>query len=190
VSGHGLPTGLRMAMLKAALVILVEEGKPAKEILRRLSTMVSSENERRFFVTASIAFIDLAAGEMELTNAGHPPTYLLRDGVAHEILLAGNPLGALGESFGQKQITLEENDVVVWLSDGLIEGLDPAGEPFGYDRLKQALNGPADGVEQVSQRLLAAVESHAQGVPASDDRTLVAMHYRPAAATSANFKTR
>lgn len=190
VSGHGLPTGLRMAMLKAALVILVEEGKPAKEILRRLSTMVNSENESRFFVTASIAFIDLEAGEMELTNAGHPPTYLLRGGFAHEILLPGNPLGALGESFGQKQITLEGNDVVVWLSDGLIEGLDPSGEPFGYDRLRQSLNGPADGVEQVSQRLLAAVESHARGVPASDDRTLVAMHYRPAVAASANSRTR
>ncbi|MGB5550311.1 MAG: PP2C family protein-serine/threonine phosphatase [Thermoanaerobaculia bacterium] len=190
VSGHGLPTGLRMAMLKAALVILVEEGKPAKEILRRLSTMVNSENESRFFVTASIAFIDLEAGEMELTNAGHPPTYLLRGGLAHEILLPGNPLGALGESFGQKQITLAGNDVVVWLSDGLIEGLDPSGEPFGYDRLKQALNGPTDGVEQVSQRLLAAVESHARGVPASDDRTLVAMHYRPAVAASANSRTR
>jgi len=179
-----------MAMLKAALVILVEEGKPAKEILRRLSTMVNSENESRFFVTASIAFIDLEAGEMELTNAGHPPTYLLRGGFAHEILLPGNPLGALGESFGQKQITLEGNDVVVWLSDGLIEGLDPSGEPFGYDRLRQSLNGPADGVEQVSQRLLAAVESHARGVPASDDRTLVAMHYRPAVAASANSRTR
>ncbi len=190
VSGHGLPTGLRMAMLKAALVILVEEGKPAKEILRRLSTMVNSENESRFFVTASIAFIDLEAGEMELTNAGHPPTYLLRGGLAHEILLPGNPLGALGESFGQKQVTLEGNDVVVWLSDGLIEGLDPSGEPFGYDRLKQALHGPADGVEQVSQRLLAAVESHARGVPASDDRTLVAMHYSPAVPASANSRTR
>ena len=190
VSGHGLPTGLRMAMLKAALVILVEDGKPAKEVLRRLSSMVSAENDRRFFVTASIAFIDLASGEMELTNAGHPPTYLVRDGAVQEILLPGNPLGALGESFGQQQISLQEGDVFVWLSDGLIEALDPTGEPFGYERLKQALNGPADSADQVRERLLAAVESHARGAPASDDKTLVAMHYRPGATSSANSKTR
>jgi sigma-B regulation protein RsbU (phosphoserine phosphatase) len=190
VSGHGLPTGLRMAMLKAALVILVDEGKPSQEILRRLSAMVRSESERRFFVTACIAFIDLERGEMELTNAGHPPTYLLRDGEAQEILLTGNPLGALGESFGQVQISLQENDVVVWLSDGLIEALDPAGEPFGYDRLEQALDGPADDAAQVRDRLLAAVESHARGVPATDDKTLVAMLYRPSAATPASSRTR
>jgi len=190
VSGHGLPTGLRMAMLKAALVILVDEGKPAQEILRRLSAMVRSESERRFFVTACIAFIDLERGEMELTNAGHPPTYLLRDGETQEILLTGNPLGALGESFGQMQISLQENDVVVWLSDGLIEALDPAGEPFGYDRLEQALDGPADDAAQVRDRLLAAVESHARGVPATDDKTLVAMLYRPSAATPASSRTR
>ena len=36
VSGHGLPTGLRMAMIKAALGILVEEEKPPREILSRI----------------------------------------------------------------------------------------------------------------------------------------------------------
>lgn len=190
VSGHGLPTGLRMAMLKAALVILVEEGLPAEEILRRLSSMISAEKERHFFVTASIAFIDLSKGEMELTNAGHPPTYLVRDGEVREILLTGNPLGALGESFGQTQIRLQADDVVVWLSDGLIEALDPSGEPFGYERIRQALNAPAGTASDVRERLLAAVDKHARGLPASDDKTLVAMHYRPSRRAAANSTTR
>ncbi len=190
VSGHGLPTGLRMAMLKAALVILVEEGLPADEILRRLSSMISSQDERHFFVTASIAFIDLSQGEMELTNAGHPPTYLVREGEVREILLTGNPLGALGELFGQTQIRLQADDVVVWLSDGLIEALDPSGEPFGYERIRQALNGPAGGASEVRERLLAAVEAHTHGRPASDDKTLVAMHYRPSGRAVANSSTR
>ena len=190
VSGHGLPTGLRMAMLKAALVILVQEGLPAREILRRLSSMISSQNERHFFVTACIAFIDLSGGAMELTNAGHPPTYLVRDGEVQEILLTGNPLGALGESFEQTQIDLQPDDVVVWLSDGLIEAVDPSGEPFGYDRLREALNAPAGGASQVRERLLTAVENHTRGLPASDDKTLVAMHYRPSGAPAANSSTR
>lgn len=190
VSGHGLPTGLRMAMLKAALVILVEQGLPATEILRRLSAMISAGSERRFFVTATIAVVDLARGEMELTNAGHPPTYLVRGSRVREILLPGNPLGALGESFGQETIALEDSDVVVWLSDGLIEALDPAGEPFGYDRLREALQGEADSAEKVRERLLSAVEHHSGGQPASDDKTLVAMLYRPAEPPSAKSRTR
>jgi sigma-B regulation protein RsbU (phosphoserine phosphatase) len=127
---------------------------------------------------------------MELTNAGHPPTYLVRNGEVREILLTGNPLGALGESYGQTQIRLQADDVVVWLSDGLIEALDPSGEPFGYDRIRQALNAPAGGASEVRDRLLAAVDRHTRGLPASDDKTFVAMHYRPSGGAAANSSTR
>ncbi len=177
VSGHGLPTGLRMAMLKAALVILVEEGKPPEEILRRLSRMVRQEQEGRFFVTATLAVVDFRSGVLELTNAAHPPTYLLRQGAVREILLPGNPLGALGESYGRQRVELEAGDLVVWLSDGLIEAADPAGEPFGYRRVEAALAGAAAGVAEVRTRLLTAVQRHTGGRPAEDDRTLVAMRY-------------
>ncbi len=177
VSGHGLSTGLRMAMLKAALVILVEEHKEPVEIFRRLSSMVRAERERRFFVTSTIAVIDFRRGVMELTNAGHPPTYLVRDGQAEEILLQGNPLGALGEEYGQRRVTLESGDVVAWLSDGLIEATDERGEPFGYERLRHALQGSATSAAEVRDRLVAAVTYHAGTGPAEDDKTLVAMHF-------------
>ncbi len=103
VSGHGLPTGLRMAMLKAALVILVEERKPAEEILRRLNGMVRAEKKQRFFVTATIAVIDFRRHHLQITNAAHPPSYLLRNGRVEEILLTGSPLGALGDEYGRHE---------------------------------------------------------------------------------------
>lgn len=178
VSGHGLPTGLRMAMLKAALVILVEEAKEPAEILRRLSAMVRSQTEDRFFVTATIGVVDFREGVLDLTNAGHPPTYLIRDGKVAELLLPGNPLGALGDDYGHSRIELENDDLLVWLSDGLIEITDPDGEPFGYDRIRGALEGYAGGADGARERLLAAVEAHADGQPSNDDQTLVAMRYR------------
>jgi serine phosphatase RsbU (regulator of sigma subunit) len=177
VSGHGLPTGLRMAMLKAALVILVQENKRPDEIFRRLSAMVRSEQERRFFVTSTLAVVNLAQGEMELTNAAHTPTYLLRQGEVTEIALIGHPLGALGDLYGRQTVGLEDGDVVVWLSDGLVESTDEGGEPFGYDRLAQALRGSSVSASEVRDRLLAAEEAFTQGEPAEDDKTLVAMRY-------------
>jgi serine phosphatase RsbU (regulator of sigma subunit) len=192
VSGHGLSTGLRMAMLKAALVILVEERKEPVEIFRRLSSMVKAEGDRRLFVTSTIAVIDFRRGEMELTNAGHPPTYLLRDGEVEEILLQGNPLGALGEDYGHRRVTLESGDVVVWLSDGLIEATDGRGEPFGYERLREALRGPAPRAAEVRNRLVAAAGYHAGATPSEDDKTLVAMafHRRASQPTSTGDRHR
>ncbi len=185
VSGHGLPTGLRMAMLKAALVILVEERKPAEEILRRLNGMVRAEKKQRFFVTATIAVIDFRHHQLQITNAAHPPSYLLRDGQAEEILLTGSPLGALGDEYGRRDVAIEPGDVLVWLSDGLIEAADDADEPFGYDRTLAALAGPAESAMAVRNRLLAAVLAHTGDRAPDDDRTLVVMRYRPAAAAAA-----
>jgi len=179
VSGHGLPTGLRMAMLKAALVILVQERKPPSEILKRLNRMVRAEKRQRFFVTATISVIDFRNNTLEITNAGHPPTYLIRNGEVEEILLAGSPLGALDENYRQQTVPLEPGDVAVWLSDGLIEANDRTDAPFGYEATEQALAGPSRSAVQVRDRLLAAVEAHTRGVPAEDDRTLVAMRYFP-----------
>jgi len=185
VSGHGLPTGLRMAMLKAALVILVEERKPAEEILRRLNGMVRAEKKQRFFVTATIAVIDFRRHHLQITNAAHPPSYLLRNERVEEILLTGSPLGALGDEYGRHEARLEPGDVLIWLSDGLIEAADDADEPFGYDRTLAALAGPADSAMAVRNRLLAAVQEHTGGRPPDDDRTLVVMRYRPATGSTA-----
>jgi HAMP domain-containing protein len=139
VSGHGLSTGLRMAMLKAALLILIEHTRQPEEILRRLDRVVRSNAEGRCFVTATLAVFDLREGRLTLTNAGHPPTYVLHGGRVDEVLLPSSPLGGLGQSYARRELTLDRGDVVVWLSDGVFEEANAAGEPFGYDRIEVAL---------------------------------------------------
>jgi serine phosphatase RsbU (regulator of sigma subunit) len=181
VSGHGLSSGLRMAMLKAALLILVKEKTDASAILRRLDEVVRAEADRRTFVTATLAVLDLVLGTLEITNAGHPPTYLVRGETVQEILLPGSPLGGLGTNYGHRTVTLTRGDVVVWLSDGLIEAASPEGEPFSYEAVVQALSAGGDSAGAVRDRLLAAVERHTVGHPQGDDRTLVVMQYRGAA---------
>jgi sigma-B regulation protein RsbU (phosphoserine phosphatase) len=208
VSGHGLPSGLRMAMLKAALTILVEEEEEAERILGRLDDMVREgargADDRRVFVTATLALVDLGAAAVEITNAGHPPTYLLRGGAVEEIALPGSPLGGLGRDYGRRRLDLLPGDVLVWLSDGLIEAADAGGRPFGYAGVTAALAGPAGGgapaeasgaalpvtAAAVRDRLLAAVERHAGGRPIEDDRTVVVMRYKAAASAQAETAVR
>jgi serine phosphatase RsbU (regulator of sigma subunit) len=180
VSGHGLSTGLRMAMLKAALLILVEQTREPEDILRRLDAVVRNGNTR-VFVTATLGLVNLRTGALRLHNAGHPPTYLLRGGEVEEILLPGSPLGGLGHTYGRADVPLHRGDVLVWLSDGLIEAAGRDGEPFGYEAVVRALHGTGkggDNAADVRNRLLAAVDRHVGDEPPSDDRTLVVMRYR------------
>lgn len=183
VSGHGLSTGLRMAMLKAALLILIEETRDPEEILRRLDSVVRN-SEDRTFVTATLAIVDLDRGTLRLTNAGHPPTYLIRGSQVREILLPGSPLGGLGQTYGKASVPMEPGDLVVWLSDGLIEAAGGDGEPFGYERIAETLAAGRNGqtATEVRDRLLAAIGGHVGELPPSDDRTLVVMRYRSSGA--------
>lgn len=183
VSGHGLSTGLRMAMLKAALLILIEETQDPEEILRRLDSVVRN-NDGRTFVTATLAIVDLARGTLRLTNAGHPPTYLIRGRQVQEILLPGSPLGGLGHTYGKATVPMEPGDLVVWLSDGLIEAADGESEPFGYDRVVETLAAGRAGQTStdVRDRLLSAIGRHVGNIPPDDDRTLVVMRYRSSGA--------
>jgi serine phosphatase RsbU (regulator of sigma subunit) len=177
VSGHGLSTGLRMAMIKAAFQILVQEEDDPEAILGRLDTVVRADTRSRFFVTATLALLDFRDGTLTVTNAGHPPTYLLREGGVEEILLPGSPLGGMGKSYSKRALQLTSGDTLVWLSDGLIEATNASDDAFGYDAVVQALRGPAVSPQQVRDRLLAAIERHVQGRPPEDDRTLLVMRY-------------
>ncbi len=190
VSGHGVAAGLRMAMIKSALLLLAEQESDPREILRRLHRLQKSspaprgEGSHRGFVTATLALIDRDTGAVEITNAGHSPTYLWRRGEVTEIVLPSLPLGALDGNLCRQSLELEPGDALVWLSDGLIEAIDGREEPFGYDAVVHSLEDvEADGDEEhaaaLRDHLLAALEAHTGGGAPEDDRTLVVMVYRP-----------
>lgn len=178
VAGHGLPTGLRMAMFKAALEILITENKPIEAILERLSAMIRRSTERRYFVTASISIVDFQAGKVAVTNAGHPPVYRKRGEEVTEILVPGTALGTLDDSYGRVEAEIRPGDFIVWMSDGLIEAASPEGDVFGYQRIVNALRQPAATAEGVQQNLLSSIGEFTSGESADDDRTLVVMRLR------------
>jgi len=179
VAGHGLAAGLRMAMVKSALALMIEDGEAPERVFERLNRLIRVRAGERGFVTATLALFEPSSGALELANAGHPPTYLVRvDGSVEEILLPGPPLGGLPGPPGRGARTVEPGDAVVWLSDGLIEARSPRGDLFGYDRVREHLGGPPASAVVVRDRLLAAVRAHTGGAAPEDDRTLVVMLYR------------
>jgi len=185
VAGHGLAAGLRMALVKSALALMIEDGEPSPRIFDRLNRLIRVRAGERGFVTATLAIFEPASGALEIANAGHPPSYLVRaDGEVEEIVLPGPPLGGLPGPPGRGARTLHTGDAIVWLSDGLIEARSPRGDLFGYDRVREHLTGPPSSAVVVRDRLLAAIRAHTGGAAAEDDRTLVVMVYRGAGGSS------
>ena len=182
VAGHGLAAGLRMAMVKSALTLLVEEGRGADEIFQRLGHLLRRRPGDRSFVTLVLADFDPVDGRLDLLNAGHPPAYLVRvTGEVVELMLPGVPLGGLTGPPGRASLRLAPGEGVVFLSDGLIEARNGSGDLFGYEAVRNHLAGPPTSAAEILGRLLTAVDSFAGGTVAEDDRTVVAVVYRPEA---------
>jgi HAMP domain-containing protein len=180
VAGHGLAAGLRMAMVKAALSLLIAEDRPAVEILAKLNLVLRRRPGERGFVTMTLADFDPRTGELELVNAGHTPCYLLRAaGRVDEIVLPGAPLGGLPGAPGTGSVRLAPGEGVVFLSDGIVECRNGADELFGYERVLARLAGPLVPAPELLGRLLAGLRDHCgEARSIDDDRTAVALVYR------------
>lgn len=181
VSGHGLSTGLVMAMVKAAMTTLVEEGADETSLFHRLNELVFRSTERRAFMTLAFTIFDLERGTIRHTNAGHLYPYLLRDG-AHAPLSIECPSLPLGvrESMTTRtvEVTLEEGDTIVYLSDGIVEAQDENGDPLGFDQLESLLGRQQDrSPAAVRDSILDAVAVHSGTRPADDDRTVMVLRF-------------
>lgn len=177
VSGHGLSTGLVMAMVKAAITTLVEEGADETSLFHRLNDLVYRSTERRAFMTLAFTIFDLSKGTIRHTNAGHLYPYLLRLGETLPISIEcpSLPLGVRPDlSTRTVEIKLEEGDTVVYLSDGIVEAQNPQGDPFGFEQLESLLaDQPNCAPSSLRDAILEAVASHSAERPADDDRTVM-----------------
>jgi len=180
VSGHGLSTGLVMAMVKAALTTLVEEGAEEVSLFQRLNELVHRSTERRAFMTLAFTIFDLEKGTIRHTNAGHLYPYLLRDGRPPiSIELPSLPLGVRSEIKSRTAILdLEEGDTIVYLSDGIVEAQSEQQDPFGFDQLESLLAESSDrSPSAVRDAILQAVARHSGNRPADDDRTVMVLRF-------------
>jgi len=175
VSGHGLPTGLLVAMAKAALVTLLEAAHSGAELLGRLNDLIHRSTDPRHYMTLALLAYDPRTRRGLLTNAGQLAPYRVREGRAEPLTLPGLPLGLFPDrTFPEREYDFASGDLVVFLTDGFIEAVDAQDEAFGFDRFEAVLQTHAPrGAAAVRDALLAAVSAHTGARPADDDRTLL-----------------
>jgi hypothetical protein len=133
------------------------------------------------FVTGQLGQLDCRTGRLQWINAGHPLPLLVR-GAKVVDTLACHPVPPLGLGFGDAEIAtaaLEPADRVLFYTDGVVEGRNLAGEPFGEGRLadlvvRTTLAGqPA---AETMRRLAHAILTH-QGRTPRDDATMVFLEW-------------
>ena len=183
VAGHGLPTGLLMAMVKSAAAALIEEGYRGGELLSKLNHLLLGQSLKQRMVSFALAEVDGERREVKIASAGHQPGILLAaDGGVEEVLLSSLPLGhRWPDPAPERSLPFAPGSRLLLYSDGLVEAHDDAGSPFGYERLQDVLRQYRDaGGPQTLAALLGELDRHVGGHPLADDLTVVLVEHRPA----------
>jgi serine phosphatase RsbU (regulator of sigma subunit) len=182
VAGHGLPTGLLMAMVKSAVATLIEEGYRGGELLSKLNHLLLGQSLKQRMVSFALAEIDTERCEVKIASAGHQPGVLLAaDGAVEEVLLSSLPLGhRWPDPAPERKLPFAPGSRLLLYSDGLVEAHDAAGNAFGYERLQEVLLRCREvGGPQMLAALLAELDRHVGGQPPGDDLTIVLVEHRP-----------
>jgi PAS domain S-box-containing protein len=142
-SGHGLGAALVMALTRAYVRSLVALDLGVGDVLTRVNRMLVADLEANRFVTLLLARID-GGGALHYANAGHVPGIVLgADGgeQAHATMPStGTPLGLFAEAaFSEGQVSLQRDETLVLVTDGVTESAGQDGDQFGMDRLVECV---------------------------------------------------
>lgn len=181
-SGHGLGPALLITETRAyvrAFALTSEDiGRIVALVNRRLAEDVGDN-----FVTLFFARLDPRTRSFVYTSAGHPGGCILdSSGTAKAFLKStAPPLGIVpdGDFPIAPGITLQPGDVVLLLTDGVVEARAPDGIPFGLQRAIDVVRVyQSDAAAQIVDNLYHAVRAFSHNDSQVDDITAVVIKVR------------
>lgn len=178
VSGHGVQSGVLMAMFKTALRTQMATDTPLGQMLHEVHRTLFPLKLSSMFVTVGI----LRGGErgrVEFASAGHPAIlhYHKASGTVSEHAALDPPLGIVeAQEFSDATIQCAPGDILLVLTDGLTEVFSATGNELGIEKLKATLLACADSsLDELSRQLR---KTAAEFGPQTDDQTILAARYK------------
>ncbi|MBX7222105.1 MAG: SpoIIE family protein phosphatase [Blastocatellia bacterium] len=177
VTGHGVSSGLLMALAKGGLQTQMRTCATPASVMKSMNELICANGGKRNLMTFCYALFDMEQRVMELANAGHPfPFHYQAARQRVDMLeIPAYPLGVRRlTEVNRLTISLAPDDVLVFYSDGIVEATNPQDEAFGFTRLEAVIvEAGADEPEPIQNRILEAVKNFTAGRQFDDDVTVI-----------------
>ncbi len=181
VSGKGAAAALFAALASGAFHQLSSAGQTPSALLASINRYLAARNAAQKFVAATVVDWRPAACCLVLSYAGGVDSVLVRDGSAELLRVEGLPLG-LFDHAGYEEVSIPAGpgDMLVLVSDGILDRVDNDGREYGSERLIQTiLEHKGEAASALIEGILESVRQFSAGVPPQDDQTLVVLKIQP-----------
>lgn len=184
VVGKGSPAALLAAHLQATLRALAPVQPEPGSLVTALNENLFRATDDEHFATLFLALASADGSELACVSAGHvPPLLLRRSGEQAWLPPQGPPVGMIpGAEYTARTTVLDPGDLLVVVTDGVLEATGAAGEPFGAAGLAAAASSadrrPAAVVRQVLAAMDARDPTDQSAAGLADDLTLLVIGRR------------
>jgi serine phosphatase RsbU (regulator of sigma subunit) len=190
VSGHGFGPALLMAELRAYLRAFLLTRTDVGEILGLLNRALADDAPEGHFATLLLARLDPATRSFVYASAGHMPGYILApSGEVKAVLGAtGIPLAVLSDADfpAAPAPPLEPGELLLLLTDGIVEAHGTDGELFGIDRVLDVVRAhQSRTAREIVETLYGAARGFCGARTQLDDMTLIVIKAAPASGLGA-----
>jgi serine phosphatase RsbU (regulator of sigma subunit) len=177
VAGKGVPGALIMSRIASVVQNTMSFTDDVALAIHRINSHMCHNMVEGRFVTYILGVIDLDTNRITIANAGHMSPLIRRaNGEVDEIddSTIGIPIGIM-DDYPYEVIEREigEGEMFILITDGVDEAMDPNGELYTKERVREFVGTGSPDPEELGRALLSDVRRHANGRDQNDDITIM-----------------
>jgi sigma-B regulation protein RsbU (phosphoserine phosphatase) len=176
VSGHGVGPALLMAEARALLRAFAQTHSDVSEVLGLINRVLVPDVDGDRFITMLLAKLDPRSRTLVYASAGHQTAFVIdaAGGVKRSMPSTGIPLGIRDDTDfpASPAIPMQTGDIVLLVTDGVVEARDPEGVVFGSKRAVDLVRIYRKlTARRIVDNLYYAVRAFSRDLPQYDDIT-------------------
>ncbi len=185
-TGHGLPCALITASARSCVSVLhkLAEEDPdfsfsPSAMLSFLNQVIFDASHGKIMMTFFVGVIDFDQMTLKYSSAAHNPPWLFsKDGDTVQLkslIAVGRRLGEVKTlpQFVENSVQIRPNDILILYTDGLLEGTNQAGKPFGKKKFRALVESSlALGPQVIVESIVKDFSEYNVGKDIDDDLTI------------------
>ena len=155
----------------------LEAGLGAKTAITMVNSSLALKQDKEMFSSVDLVCIDLVSGKTEFFKIGGTKSFIRHDDEIQTVFCESLPMGMLNKvSTVSDTKMLEEDDVIVMMSDGVC---DTEFGVFTSEKIKKLLNDEEKTMDELSEAILKSALKKRNNI-AKDDMTVVTIQLKSA----------
>ena len=177
VAGKGVSAALIMVMIRSILHLITNTNKDIATVLDWVNRGITGKIDMDHYATLGIVAIDVETGAMEYANASHQPLLVYRRSadIIETIDIKSVPIGVeRNTEYQRKALRLNDGDIAVLYTDGIVEAMNDQGKQFSRKSLSQTIAKNRDlAPKEIVAKIRTELASFIGAARQHDDQTVL-----------------